>query len=64
MRVLQLFYGWQDGGEYKLSRASPDAPIRPVFASSQDRRELENYARKKRGKVMWWPPLKMDELTA
>jgi len=57
MRIIQQFYGWLDNGVYCISRRPHDAPTRPVFAESERRLELEEFAAKKRGRILWWPPL-------
>lgn len=57
MRIRQTFYGWLENGVYRLSRSPPDSPIRPVFAESEERSELDDFAAKRRGAILWWPPL-------
>lgn len=57
MRIIQQFYGWLDDGVYRISRKPHDAPTRPVFAESVNKIELEEFASKRRGCILWWPPL-------
>ena len=64
MRIIQTFYGWLEAGVYRISRRPHDAPIRPVFAESMDRIELEQFAFKRRGRILWWPPLPRERASA
>jgi len=57
----RTFYGWfdQKKREYRLSSYPADAPVRPSL-SFDERASLEEYVLKKRGNVMWWPPLPLE----
>jgi hypothetical protein len=57
----RTFYAWFDPkkGEFRLSLFPADAPVRPSIAFREKADVLE-YAQKKRGQLMWWPPLGME----
>lgn len=60
--IRRQFYGWYDlrRREFRLSLAPPDAPVRPSlgFPTKVD---VVEYAQRKRGTIMWWPPLTLQQ---
>lgn len=62
-RRQRLFYGWQANGEYRVSREPPDAPVRPSIAFETSA-EAEEFAKQKRGELMWWPVLESKRRVA
>lgn len=55
--IRPQFYGWHDPRKgYLVSRQPPDAPVRPSTAFDTAS-EVMAMIERKRGKIMWWPPL-------
>ena len=55
--IRRIFYAWHDPKkrEFRLSLFPADAPVRPSLAFAE-KDDLLEYAKKKRGQLMWWPP--------
>jgi hypothetical protein len=56
--IKRTFYGWFDhrGQVFRLSLVPPDGPVRPSLAL-ETKEDVDEYARRKRGRVLWYPPL-------
>jgi hypothetical protein len=56
--IKRQFFAWFEPKrrEYFLSLLPSDAPVRPSIRF-EDRADLEEYVERKRGRLMWWPPL-------
>ena len=64
MRVRSQYYGWFDPKTrvFRLSKYPPDAPVRPSLAFSK-RADLIAVVDRKRGNLMWWPPLTQEQMS-
>jgi hypothetical protein len=64
MRSPRLYYGWYDQPHqvYRLSLYPPDAPVRPSLRFPK-RADLMDVVKRKRGEVMWWPPLTQKQMS-
>jgi hypothetical protein len=56
--IKRQFFAWfdPDKREYRVSLVAPDSPVRPSIIF-EERADLEEYVERKRGRLMWWPPL-------
>ena len=56
--IRRTFFGWLDSREnvFRLSLIPPDCPIRPSLAF-ETKADVDDYARRKRARVLWFPPL-------
>jgi hypothetical protein len=56
--IKRQFFAWFDPEkrEYRLSLYPADAPVRPSL-QFESREDLEAIVERKRGRLMWWPPL-------
>ena len=59
--IRRRYYGWWDEKDkvFRLSLVPPDCPVRPSLAL-ETKAEADEWLRRKRGDVYWWPPLPGD----
>lgn len=65
MRTKRQFYGWFDprDGTFRVSLYPPDAPVRPS-GRFETLAEVTALIERKRGNILWWPPLPTTLLRA
>ena len=63
MRRRTQYYGWFDRARrtFRVSRLPPDSPVRPS-AEFYNKQEIDEFMERKRGDVLWSPPLHADEI--
>jgi len=56
----RLIYASQMPGGYRVTTEPPDAPVRPSV-ECETRAEVDALAKRRRARVVWWPPLPKPE---
>lgn len=59
----RLIYASLDQGLYRVSLEPPDAPVRPMV-ECETRAEVDAIAKRKRARIVWWPPLPKQQRRA